>query len=345
MFARRCSCVIVALVGASLAGCDTGDQSTNTSDSTPANASPPSKTVKAARPPKNPIDEESHDWTLAEALANLEEPELGLSAAVRLVRLADVHVPMLPDPLPVDAARKLRLTALSDSAYALGVRDDDNERVVRTPLLIDLEGKVSTPGDEGESFDLYVSRDGDVFPHLLIGSTMVMNAASPDEEQIRLKSTGSMRFEVRQENGVDYLALIHLGGAEENGENEEAADDETDGLSAVSGPDADENAGGANDESGENGDHPQDGEPAVAQVKASEMGEAAVVGPVEVARYQWDLFESMFMGPAADKLPAPLKGRFELDLEASAWLQPVGGEIGDPDAISPPGAEDEDEWD
>ena len=307
MFARRCSCVIVALLGASLAGCDTGDQSTNTSDAAPVDASAPLEAVKTAQPPKNPIDEESFDWTLPEALANLEEPELGLSAAVRLVRLADVHVPMLPDPLPVAAARKLRLTALSDSAYALGVRDDDNERVVRTPLLIDLEGNVSEPGDDGESFDLYVSRDGDVFPHLLISPTTVVNAASPDDEQIRLESTDSMWFEVRQENEVDYLALIHLGGAEENEETEEAADDEADAPSAVSEP--------------------------------------AVVGPVEVARYQWDPFESMFMGPAADKLPAPLEGRFELDLEASAWLLPVGGEIGEPDAINPPGDDDEDEWD
>ncbi len=324
MFARRCKCVVVSLCYLALCGCDSDNPTANTPDEQTADIPAAVESDKPLAEPRHPIDEESHDWSLEEALANLEEPDLGLSAAVRLVRLADVHVPMLPDPLPMEAARKLRLIALSDSAYALGVRDDDNERLVRTPLLIDLEGNVSEPGDEDEdeSYVLYVSRDGQVFPHLLVGRTTVLNAASPGDEQVRLKTTDSMHFEVRQENGVDYLSLIH----DANGEVGEEL------------PDGDEAAPLADDP-------PAAETPTSAPTTNSAARPAVSEGPIEAARYQWDPFESMFMGPAADKLPPPLKGRFELDLESSSWLQPVGGEIGEPDDISPPREEDENDWD
>jgi hypothetical protein len=55
--------------------------------------------------------------------------------------------------------------------------------------------------------------------------------------------------------------------------------------------------------------------------------------PVEVARYAWDPYEMSFMGPAADKLPDPPGGRFEIDLKQSPALVPVGGEIAKPDPV------------
>lgn len=50
----------------------------------------------------------------------------------------------------------------------------------------------------------------------------------------------------------------------------------------------------------------------------------------EVARYTWDVYEAMFFGPAADALPDPPGGRFEIDLKASPRLVPVGGELPPP---------------
>lgn len=55
-----------------------------------------------------------------------------------------------------------------------------------------------------------------------------------------------------------------------------------------------------------------------------------------VARYKWDPLEEVFMGPASDQLPAPGEGKFELDLESSPGLIPVGGEIPEPAPVSPP---------
>lgn len=62
---------------------------------------------------------------------------------------------------------------------------------------------------------------------------------------------------------------------------------------------------------------------------------------VEVARYEYDPFESAFMGPLIDKLPDPPGGKFELDLEQSIGLVPVGGQLPEPPEPDPPVVPDE----
>lgn len=57
----------------------------------------------------------------------------------------------------------------------------------------------------------------------------------------------------------------------------------------------------------------------------------------DVAEYRWDRLEEMFLGPAADLLPDPPGGRFDLDLAASPLLIPIGGEIpAPPEPLEPP---------
>lgn len=51
----------------------------------------------------------------------------------------------------------------------------------------------------------------------------------------------------------------------------------------------------------------------------------------EVTRFRWDPYEGAFLGPAADKLPEPPGGRFQLDLGASRHLVPQGGEVPEPE--------------
>jgi len=50
----------------------------------------------------------------------------------------------------------------------------------------------------------------------------------------------------------------------------------------------------------------------------------------ELASYRWQPYEFMFAGPASDALPDPPGGKFELDMEQSPLLIPVGGEIPPP---------------
>ena len=54
-----------------------------------------------------------------------------------------------------------------------------------------------------------------------------------------------------------------------------------------------------------------------------------------VARYQWDPYERVFMGPAADALPDPPGGSFQVDLTASVGLIPKGGKIPEPQPLEP----------
>jgi hypothetical protein len=67
----------------------------------------------------------------------------------------------------------------------------------------------------------------------------------------------------------------------------------------------------------------------------------------EVTRYLWDPYEFAFMGPAVDALPDPPGGKFEVDLESSSWLVPLGGELPEPKPIDqvPPEFMNDELWD
>lgn len=76
----------------------------------------------------------------------------------------------------------------------------------------------------------------------------------------------------------------------------------------------------------------------------AEDGTAMPAGgePLELARYRWDPWELAFLGPLSDRLPDPPGGLFELDLEQSEALIPIGGVIPEPPPIeTPPPAEGE----
>lgn len=297
-----------------IASCSSSDHpsaSSTTTSPTQAAAAPQTMN-ESPRHETSPIVAESSEWSAEEALANLGDAQLGVSAAVRLAELTGAGGPYTSTPLQADFARKLRLVELGDGCFALGQVDSASERRLHDVLVMDSAGnvtrvnegkktgiehrvdvrdpvrnvsdevdpaKTSRIGSKRESGDasggpfvLNVSRDSEVFPHLFIGPKSVFLAPRIDSPALTLKLPDSLRFELKEESLHSYLALI------------------------------------LNREGG---------------------------GVVEVARYNWDPFEAMFQGPAADKLPDPPGGRFELDVDASERLQPVGGEISDPDPVKP----------
>lgn len=65
----------------------------------------------------------------------------------------------------------------------------------------------------------------------------------------------------------------------------------------------------------------------------------------EAATYRWDFAEMMFLGPLMDELPAPAVGDFELSLNDSTYLVPVGGLMPDPIETPAPGEEPPPEFD
>jgi hypothetical protein len=262
------TCCVLAL----LAGCGSED------DSDPSTTSQPTGETQLAEQaePQSVILPESREWSREETLARLDDEDAGVSAAVRLVRLAQATPLCVPDPLPPRMAERLHLAQLSESLWALGWPVGDDEKRLRSVALISADGEVELPvgGAEEEVSLLHMSDDADVFPHLLITPLRVLIVADPVQPAIVVKSLGGSRFALRRESGFPYVALIWPG-----------------------------------------------------------PPEAKLAEPLEVARYTWDPYELTFMGPAADKLPDPPGGRFELDLEQSPALIPVGGEIGEPDPV------------
>lgn len=226
----------------------------------------------------------SQNWSKAEALEKISDAAASattrLSAAVRLVRLSGERPLCLPDPLPVDLARRLRVLSLAKHGWALGLARDKRPRQVRSPVLIAPDGAVSLPveGAEEEVAVLYASTRPESFPHLLITPQRVLRIADKPTPALLARSLGPLRFDVRRRDKFVYLALI---------------------LPLPTAAPA---------ESGSN---------------AGDAGQTDVV----VAEYRWDVYEETFSGPAADRLPPPHTGRFELDLNASPALLPIGGEM------------------
>jgi hypothetical protein len=245
------------------------------------NASRPPASQPATRPaPPKLIAAESEHWSREQAGAHLGDPKLGISAAVRLVRLADVSALCVPTELSDAHVARLRLVGLGTQRWALGLADAKDPHRLRAPVLVSADGEVTLIGDgvEEELAVLHVSKDADVFPHLVVLPQRVILVNDDLVTAIVLKTCENVCFDLRQERGFSYVALVLTGAAK----------------------------------------------------------------AVEVARYRWDPYELTFLGPAVDKLPDPPGGKFQIDLEASRRLEPVGGEIPPPPTSEPamPG----DEW-
>ncbi|MBU0639891.1 MAG: hypothetical protein KKB50_13565 [Planctomycetes bacterium] len=270
---RRGRYVASAAVFACLLGCRARDEPATTPTSRPASA-PTSQDAASAAPATDPLLPESYEWSNAEARAALADPDKGLSAAVRLVRLHDATPLCVPDPLTAAMATRLRVLRVPPEQWALGYSESSNERCLHSPILVEADGTVTAlaAGVDEELLRLYVSEDPDIFPHLLIWPQRVGILNAPEETALALTPPAEdaealcPHFELRLEDGYACVVLALAGEA----------------------------------------------------------------GPVDVARYAWDPYELSFLGPAANKLPEPFVGRFDLDMEASTALQPVGGEIPKP---------------
>lgn len=219
------------------------------------------------------IAPESLKWSLEEACGRLADQRLGVGAAVQLVRLAGVEALCVPSELTDEHVRRLRLVALSEGCWALGLADPRNERQLHAPVLISNHGAVTllAEGTEEEMLILHVSKDTDLFPHLVMLPQRVLLVDEEVVPAIVLEPDQKVRFEFRRERGFGYIALV-----------------------------------------------------------LAQPGNRQ-----EVARYRWDPYECMFVGPAADALPDPPGGRFEIDLDLSQGLVPVGGEIPEPEPNKP----------
>lgn len=243
-----------------LAACDTQKPSSTQ----PANAQADKFVVILLKPG-------SETWIESVALEHLGNPDLAVSAAVRLVRLAEQSPACIPESLTDDIIRKLRVMRLNDTYWAVGLADEDDQQQLRAPALITTDGEIErlANGVEEEVLVLHASDDADVFPHLAIQPDSVDMITDKVLTAIVLVEGQPVRFTLGRAGGFPYVSLV---------------------LTAE--------------------------------------GDAA-----EVARYVWEPYELSFVGPAIQPLPNPPGGKAEIDLEASKRLEPMGGEIPEPEEI------------
>ncbi|MBI5864823.1 MAG: hypothetical protein HZB38_10000 [Planctomycetes bacterium] len=297
-----------------------------------ANAAPqPADHAAASQPassqPAAPaILPESAGWATAQCLSRLDAKDetARRSAAVRLVQLSKVDALCTAEPLSDEQARRLRVAKLGEGSWCLGL-EAAIERKLTMPVLIDGEGNVSIPVDEAEeeAAAIFVSADPEVFPHVVLTPLRVLIVGEDIIPAIVAKTLGGARFEYRRKDDRwPYLVLSIEKHAPSSAPGSEPA------AAALPAPSGDPAAATRPAPSGS---------PATASAPEDALDEddpaAVEAEPTEAARFRWDPYESAFIGPAADKLPNPPGGRFEIDIPESKAFIPVGGDI--PDAPPP----------
>ncbi len=272
-------------------------------DRVPAPPPPASAPAAASAPAVDPQIvarlEQAAGWSREEALTRLEDDSDAAYAAVRLVELAEVHALAIPRPMLPDAIARIRVRRLNDTFRAVGL------------------GASAASGDAALRAALLIRSDGEVVaPGSGVEEEVSVLHVSADPDvfpHVIVRPDGVL---VVRDWCVDAIVSRELKGAcfrlRWRGEFPYLAIEHpaARGVSPARG-DADE-------------DEPDD-DP-----------EARARG--ELARYTWDPFEEMFMGPADGALPESVGGRFSLDLTRSEMLVPVGGQIEAPVENTPPPA-------
>lgn len=268
-----------------LAGCSSDESPASQPASRPVAEPAATQPAEPPEPERSPLLPESESWAREEALAKLADEAPRLSAAVRLVGLSEVAPLWLPDPLPIEIARRLRVVALSESRWALGLATTDARRL-GSPVLIESDGEVTLPveGIEEEVAVLCCAEDAELFPHLLLLCDQVLIVGDELRSALVAKSPPGLHFDLCFDGDYPYVALLWR----------------------------------------------------VPPPATNEAAEPEPAEPVELTRYKWDPWELAFSGPLCDELPDPPGGLFELDLELSEVLIPVGGVLPEPPEIETP---------
>lgn len=185
------------------------------------NAPPPTGPQTSAGPAAAEalLAPESAEWTAAEACTHLEDAKLGLSAAVRLVRLAAVEPLCLPADAPDALLGKLRLVRLNDEYWALGIAQGRQADALYAPVLISTTGEVQRVAEdiEEELATLHIAADPEVFPHVVIRPQRVQIIDDYGlSTAVVLNPDQRVRFTLRRHEGFPYVALVVLDRADDD---------------------------------------------------------------------------------------------------------------------------------
>jgi hypothetical protein len=154
---------------------------------------------------------ESLGWTAAQAQKQLSDPRRGVSAAIRLLRLADIDALCAPPELGDTQFRQLALRPLAEECWALGLREARQPDVLRAPVLFEAGSPRIPFPDEQELLRLYVSDDAEVFPHLATLPDRVFLLTSDEiTPALALKPDQPVMFQFCTDRGYRYVGLMLL---------------------------------------------------------------------------------------------------------------------------------------
>ncbi len=193
--------VPIAALLAALAGCE----SDAPKDAANRTAAQPAEVRPGDRPAKLAAGWDT--WDVFSAVQRLDDEVAGVSAAVRLVRLAELESIAAPEPLLAGAYARLALQKLGPDLWVLGLRD--RAKNLRAPLLIDAAGDVRLAVDgPDEELAVFCAADEEYsFPHLVLTPTRVILVEEPLREAIVLNQVSGLRFQVEREDGAPVLVL------------------------------------------------------------------------------------------------------------------------------------------
>jgi hypothetical protein len=173
-----------------------------TEDTAPPPTSQPASAPSLAR--------QAASWSRDEACAKLTDDAFTTAAAARLVQLSDVPTLCVPDELTDDLLAPLRAVPLATGLWALGFAHPDDDTRLLAPVLVADTGDI-TRLDENlgeETLVLHLAENPNVVPHLAVQPQRICTVGDEVTPAIVLQSRRHVRFQLRQQHGFNYIALV-----------------------------------------------------------------------------------------------------------------------------------------
>lgn len=213
-FARRAFCRLIesSLAGCALlltivlSGCDR-PSGNNPAPTTAPTSAPVSQAAKATGPTLQPLAPGATTWTREQAAQHLADEKLAVSAAFRLIQLAELVPSWAPRPLTVEAVERVRVRRLDEMRWVVGL---DAGRFIREPLLLLADGSALelVNREEAEATEILISPNEDSSPHLIVTPTRVLTLPqNTPQAALRLQTQGPAQFKLIDQGAYPQIAL------------------------------------------------------------------------------------------------------------------------------------------
>lgn len=194
---------LIAALLCSATGCNQNPPTT-TAPSAPSTTTKPALTV---------LPEGYAGWTHDEAAEKLADATSAKGAALRLLSLAGATPMCVPATLTDLTLTRLRVVYLGDR-YAVGVMDLADDARLHAPVFISKGGLVTQPisGLEEELATLHISKDPELFPHLITTPRRVILLDDVSKDAIIVRYPSAVAFRLGKRGEFSYVSLVYLGG-------------------------------------------------------------------------------------------------------------------------------------